>query len=291
MASPTRQAGASGDQPIAALDDLCLDRDAEVPLGVQLAWALKTRIAEGALSGGDRLPGLRELADILGVNANTVRSVYAKLEREGLLESRQGSGTFIAAGEGRRQKATRIAAKAAREAVAAEVDPRDVASILYVQTPAPGPVRGAGTQADRRSALRAQITTLEQALGELEAEHPTLARRARRQHPGASARRHAGLPSTTELEEVKSSLLRRLSAIQAEIDALGQSPPAEAARGGGRRARRSAAAAADKPTAPGKRTAPAKPAARAKSAPARPARAARSPRASGGGSRPAPAGA
>ncbi len=286
MASPTRQAGPTGDQATAALEDLWLDRDAEVPLGVQLAWALKTRIAEGSLSGGDRLPGLRELADTLGVNANTVRAVYAKLEREELLESRQGSGTFVAAGEGRRQKASRIAAKAAREAVAAEVDPRDVASILYVQTPAPGSARGVGTQADRRSALRAQITTLEQALGELEAEHPALARSARRQHPGASARRQPGLPSTTELEEVKSSLLRRLSAIQAEIDALRHSPPVETARGA-KRSQRSAPA----PVKPAHaKTAPGKPA-RAKSAPGKPASAGRTPRAGGGGSRPAPAGA
>lgn len=267
MASPARQAEAP-DQGVAPLGDLWVDRDAEVPIGVQLAWAIKTRIAEGSLSGGQRLPGLRDLAEDLGINANTVRAVYAKLERDGLLESRQGSGTFVALGEGRQQKASRIAARAAREATAADVDPRDVASILYVRAPAPG---STGAQAGRRGSLRAQIATLEQALGELEAEHPALAQSTRRRHPAPTARTQAGLPSTAELEEVKSSLLRRLSAIQAEMDALRQAPPPEPARRakpapGARRSRVSA------------------------QAPSKPARAGTS-RTSGGGSRPAPAGA
>ena len=45
------------------LDGLAIDRDAEVPIGVQLAWALRSRIAEGALKPGQRLPGLRDLAE------------------------------------------------------------------------------------------------------------------------------------------------------------------------------------------------------------------------------------
>lgn len=208
---------------------LWVDRDADVPIGVQLAWAIKMRIAEGSLRDGQRLPGLRDLADALRVNANTVRAVYAKLERDGLLESRQGSGTFVAAGAGRPRKAGKIAAKAAREAAAADIDPREVASILYVQAAGPDP---AGAQVNRRNALRAQIATLEQALGELEAEHPRLVRAARERDPVPTARAQARLPSTDELEQVKASLLRRLSVFQAEIDALGQgraSGPADAA--------------------------------------------------------------
>ena len=46
---------------------------------------------------GDRLPSVRELADIAGVNVNTVRAVYARLESEGRVSSEQGRGTFVAA--------------------------------------------------------------------------------------------------------------------------------------------------------------------------------------------------
>jgi DNA-binding transcriptional regulator YhcF (GntR family) len=207
---------------------LWVDRDADVPIGVQLAWAIKMRIADGSLRDGQRLPGLRDLADALRVNANTVRAVYAKLERDGLLESRQGSGTFVAAGAGRPRKAGKIAARAAREAAAADIDPREVASILYVRAARPDP---ADAQVDRRNVLRAQIATLEQALGELEAEHPRLVRAAREHDRVPTARAQARLPSTDELEQVKASLLRRLSLFQAEIDALQQgraSEPADA---------------------------------------------------------------
>jgi GntR family transcriptional regulator len=77
-----------------------VDRDADIPLGVQLTWALQERIASGALGPGDRLPSVRELAAEAGVNVNTVRSVYARLERDGLTRSEQGRGTFVAAGDG-----------------------------------------------------------------------------------------------------------------------------------------------------------------------------------------------
>lgn len=242
---------------------LWVDRDADVPIGVQLAWAIKMRIAEGSLRDGQRLPGLRDLADALRVNANTVRAVYAKLERDGLLESRQGSGTFVAAGAGRPRKAGKIAAKAAREAAAADIDPREVASILYVRAAGPDP---AGAQVDRRNALRAQIATLEQALGELEAEHPRLVRAARERDPVPTARAQARLPSTDELEQVKVSLLRRLSVFQAEIDALGQ----------GRASEPAGAEARERSSEPAR---------------TKPAGSRKAPRAGGGSTRPAAAGA
>ncbi len=193
---------------------LAVDRDGEVPIGVQLAWAIRTRIDDRTLAAGERLPGLRDLAQALEINANTVRAVYARLEREGLLESRQGSGTFVAAGARTKPRASAIAARAAREAVKAGVDPREVASALYVQ----GSDSAQG-QAGRRHTLRAQISALEQALGELEADYPALALRARQAQPASSlAEKSARLPSAAELEQVKTSLLRRLSAMQASID-------------------------------------------------------------------------
>lgn len=201
----------------ASLEQLWVDREADVPIGVQLAWAIKMQISDGILGVGHRLPGLRDLAESLGVNSNTVRAVYLRLERDGLLESRQGSGTFVAAGATRTRRASAIAARAGREALKAGLDPREVASVLYVQASRPTQAK---TDMRRRSSLRAQITALEQALGELEADHPSLAHRTRQRHPASSVRAHAGLPTADELEQTKSSLLRRLGAMQAEVDAL-----------------------------------------------------------------------
>jgi GntR family transcriptional regulator len=75
--------------------NLTVDRDAELPLGAQLAERIRTALRDGALGAGDRLPSVRELAEAAGVNVNTVRAVYARLENEGLVRSEQGRGTFV----------------------------------------------------------------------------------------------------------------------------------------------------------------------------------------------------
>ena len=77
--------------------DLRVDRGAELPLGTQLTWKLRALITGGALAAGDRLPSVRELALAAGVNVNTVRAVYGRLETEGMIRSEQGRGTFVAA--------------------------------------------------------------------------------------------------------------------------------------------------------------------------------------------------
>jgi GntR family transcriptional regulator len=74
--------------------DLTVDRGAELPLGSQLAGRIRTALREGRLGPGDRLPSVRELAEAARVNVNTARAVYARLEREGLVRSEHGRGTF-----------------------------------------------------------------------------------------------------------------------------------------------------------------------------------------------------
>ena len=80
--------------------DLRVHRNAEVPLGTQLAWKLRSLIEAGELGAGDRLPSVREAAVSAGVNINTVRAVYARLERDGLVSTEQGRGTFVRRPEG-----------------------------------------------------------------------------------------------------------------------------------------------------------------------------------------------
>jgi DNA-binding transcriptional regulator YhcF (GntR family) len=203
----------SVDEP-ANLDAVAIDRDAEVPIGVQLAWALRSRIDDGELIAGQRLPGLRDLAEAIGVNVNTVRAVYQRLEQEGLITSLQGSGTFVTATPTQPSAIGAIVASAAREALETGVDPREVAAALYVAGELSQP-DGEDEASERRRLLRAQIAALERALGEMEASHPGVA------PPSASARAGIGpaLLSAEELEQVRTYLVRRLAAVQSAIDA------------------------------------------------------------------------
>ena len=73
-----------------------LDRDGPLPLYRQIQQFLREQIQSGTLPPETRLPASRELATSLGVNRITVTNAYAELEAEGLVYSRQGSGTFVA---------------------------------------------------------------------------------------------------------------------------------------------------------------------------------------------------
>jgi GntR family transcriptional regulator len=64
----------------------------------QIYRSIADRIASGDLSAGDRLQGERDLSVVLGVGRTTVRRALAELERDGLIESLPGRGTFVAGG-------------------------------------------------------------------------------------------------------------------------------------------------------------------------------------------------
>jgi len=61
----------------------------------QIVEQIKHYIAVGALKRGEQLPTVRQLAVDLKVNPNTVSRAYFELEREGLIKTRQGIGTFV----------------------------------------------------------------------------------------------------------------------------------------------------------------------------------------------------
>jgi len=67
-----------------------------VPIYLQLVEQVKHAIETGALRPGDQLPSIRPLAEELVINANTVAKAYRELEREGVVELRQGAGAFVA---------------------------------------------------------------------------------------------------------------------------------------------------------------------------------------------------
>jgi GntR family transcriptional regulator len=75
---------------------LRLEPSSGVPITRQLADQIRTHCASGTISPGDRLPSVRQLAQQLAVNQNTILRVYERLTAEGLLERKHGDGTYIA---------------------------------------------------------------------------------------------------------------------------------------------------------------------------------------------------
>src|SRR3954464_480077 len=72
-----------------------VDSKSATPIYAQLDRSIRAAIATGTLKQGMQLPTVRQLAVDLAVNANTVAKVYAQLERDGILETQRGVGTFV----------------------------------------------------------------------------------------------------------------------------------------------------------------------------------------------------
>jgi GntR family transcriptional regulator len=72
-----------------------IDTKSGVPFYRQIIEQVKFAIARGDLVTGDQLPTMRQLAVDLSVNPNTVIRAYRELEIAGILETHQGSGTFV----------------------------------------------------------------------------------------------------------------------------------------------------------------------------------------------------
>ncbi|TCO58737.1 GntR family transcriptional regulator [Actinocrispum wychmicini] len=77
-----------------------IDRDSGLPAYLQLVRQVREALRLGWLEPGDRLPTVREVVATSGVNANTVLKAYRELEHSGLVEARQGAGTFVTASLG-----------------------------------------------------------------------------------------------------------------------------------------------------------------------------------------------
>ena len=108
-----------------------------VPLYAQLTDQIKRAIAVGALGAGERLPTVKALAHELKLNANTVARVYRELERDGIIASTPGRGSFVrengAVGETRRaatDTATSAVNDAVREARSLNVTHDEISAIV-----------------------------------------------------------------------------------------------------------------------------------------------------------------
>jgi GntR family transcriptional regulator len=120
-----------------------LDLHSGVPVYRQLIDQVRTGIASGSLNPGDQLPTVRQLAVDLAINPNTVMRAYRELELTGLLETHQGTGTFISDKKIEKKAAERdrqlnqIAGDSAARAGAAGFTIEDLIDRLRELLPAP----------------------------------------------------------------------------------------------------------------------------------------------------------
>lgn len=75
---------------------ITIDEDSDVPIWVQIRTRLLHQIVSGKYKPGEQLPTVRELAVDVNVNYNTISKVYQDLEREGVVVSKRGRGSFVA---------------------------------------------------------------------------------------------------------------------------------------------------------------------------------------------------
>ncbi|WP_445148844.1 GntR family transcriptional regulator [Baekduia sp. Peel2402] len=194
---------------------IALDQGGEVPIGVQLDWTIRAAVAAGRLRPGERLPGLREVAEELGVSHNTLRAAVAKLEADGVLETRHGAGTYVAAdaASGAAEQRALVDDTAAR-ARAAGIAPRELAAALYVTGAAAGEERGDGEVVERR-ALRDELAVLDRVLVDLESRLPE-------RLPGGGEDwkpRGARLLSAAELRAQRDAVIGRIADAQRALEA------------------------------------------------------------------------
>lgn len=72
-----------------------IDPRSSTPIYEQIIQQMKELCLKGIIKPGDKLPSVRELATIIIANPNTVSKAYKELEREGIIETLRGRGTYI----------------------------------------------------------------------------------------------------------------------------------------------------------------------------------------------------
>lgn len=92
------------------------DTASRTPIYKQLMEQVREAVAQGRLEAGERLPSVRQLSRELVVNPNTVARAYTELEREGVLNTRQGLGVFVA------ERQSGLTKKARRERLTESLD-------------------------------------------------------------------------------------------------------------------------------------------------------------------------
>lgn len=72
-----------------------IDQRSSTPIYLQLVQEVKEAVLRGVLQPGDRLPSVRDLSSRLTINPNTIQKSYQELERQKVVETLRGKGTFV----------------------------------------------------------------------------------------------------------------------------------------------------------------------------------------------------
>lgn len=116
------------------------------PVYLQIQSQLERLIAAGSLAPGAALPSVRTLAAQLRINPNTVVRAYRELEIVGLVETRQGEGSFVTADAGQLARASALIEKRAHDYV------RDAKQLGLNQTEAIAAIKAAWRRGDAAEA-------------------------------------------------------------------------------------------------------------------------------------------
>lgn len=93
---------------------ITIDAGAAEPPYEQIRTQVTEQVADGTLAAGFRLPPVRQLAEQLGLAANTVARAYRELEQAGVIETRGRAGSFVAGAGVEREARAAAAAYADR---------------------------------------------------------------------------------------------------------------------------------------------------------------------------------
>lgn len=120
---------------MALADEIVLSQTDRRPMYQQIMGRVKQLVTLGDWAPGREMPSIRQLAVALKVSVITVKRAYLELEREGVIVTRQGKGSFVAEGpelslRPRREELREHLVQAARIAAKLGVDPDELAAQL-----------------------------------------------------------------------------------------------------------------------------------------------------------------
>jgi len=134
---------------------LRIDSRSSVPIYAQIEEQIRALIAAGQLEPAEQLPTIRELAARLGVNYNTVARAYLELDREGVISTQRGRGTFVAGAldeeqmaRNRRAQLHAVVRSAIDEARMLGYEPREIAKAFAEELVAWGKEGNDGARTD-----------------------------------------------------------------------------------------------------------------------------------------------
>ena len=104
-----------------------IDFKGHSPLYEQIKEKMKVMILSGVLKGDDKIPSVRELAQMLTINPNTIQKAYKELEQEGFIYSIRAKGSFVTPQD--------TALKNLREDGLMENLEKTVRELIYIQVP------------------------------------------------------------------------------------------------------------------------------------------------------------